>query len=417
MATHVNLLNGLSFTDAELTRFQSVTDLVDQRFNRWLVSQSIVNPINDSFLSHLSAAEYEVERRIRNENNTNRELLDVEIEGQKRRLAKLEEQKDLQERAKKLLNGRLAKTLRETLSDTDKLARTGLSLRGRDADDITHVLRTLYSPSVTFNRIWNAIAVIPKLPEQLAKLVNTAEFCKSIGRDMPQRKVQGREAIGFLGIEGCKVVIPLIIAKNRLRGSSRNFPLSGAKLWSYCVTMGNTATHLLKESGHRDPAEGFMLAVTMLLAHIAVYNVYDHCYDMAREELMGLLRNRNAMDLYFVVPHVNASPTILADTLTEFAPATALELLELFDWENLKRIKKGVTEELTRVPTHKRSMHGQALKQAKHYAKFIMLRESKTFVKDHLRPFLACAFLSDEQIRNLIRANLKHLDLKGFIEA
>lgn len=351
-------------------------------------------------------------KRLPKKQKRTEHCLMLKKKGQAKRLDALKQQKVLLDKANRIVHARLLKDLNQQVDEIDNVFANHL----RVPNTINDLFDTLFNPSVTYSKIWAEISMISELPKQLTYLVNNPQFCKDIGRSQPKTMIQGRESIGFLGIEGNKVVLPLMIIKNRVKMHSEHFPLTGSKLWSYALICGNTCYHLFKKAGYREPIVGYLLGVSAFTGHIAIYNMFDSVFEQTKHYLMKDLRDRNAMDLYYMIPEIKPSPVILSEVFKQFGSELSLNLYKRYDWRESRYITAAVDEGYNRVNTNERSLHGQVLKQALHFTRFLLLRESKAFLSEHFRPFLHCAFLPNDEIKHLLGLDLKQLNLREFIE-
>ena len=406
-----DLLNGLNFEPEALAQFQSVTEVVNNRFNRWLVSRKITNPLSSNIFG-MESDIMAIDQKITQEKSNERELLDIELKGQEARVKKLQDQKDLLIKVNKIFQSRLFKRLQIETKDIDKVITKNLKV----PEEISFLYEVLFSASVTYNKIWSGVCAIPGLEADLTRMVNDESFCKTLGRQAPKQAIKGREAVGFLGINGAKAVITLLSVRRRLNLKTTHFPLSNDKLWSFVVTAGNVANHLLKRAGYREPIQGFVLAGAAMLGHMAILNMFDDVFNQTKHDFMVDLRDKNAMDMYFVAPDVKAHPVVLAEVFVQNATHFSSQVIKSINWQQLPHVREALVQENQRTPMTQRSLFGQVLRQAIHFSKFIMLKESRQFSADHTRPYLYGAYLDKTTINDLLKHNVKQLDLRQFME-
>jgi hypothetical protein len=409
-----NLLNNITLSDSRHLDCLKVQRLVEQRFFQWLISKNLSEneDLHDGLYDGQTCdVEVAIDPAHRKKNQ--RLLLEVEKAGEIARAAKREEQQRVRNLASKMLTQHMRAHMIEKLNEPRHVLTNLLRLPAGMSD----LISLLYSPAANYQRIAGLVQTIQGLPKQLIDIVNNREFCDNIGRE-PRGIKEVLPAVGFIGIEGLKLILPIMTLKSRLRFNCEHYPLLGPKLWSYTITVANSTRQRLKDGGHQDGKEldGVVLGALSVMGMMAIHHQFPQSFEDVRVRCLEMLREQNNRVLYNAMLDATPDLGLLPELFLEKASSVNVMIARNMQWDKLVHVATALDEQHDDVIPTKRTMHGIAVKQGITYSQFDLLRRAKRFTcKEHVLPFLYGACLSQEEATRLLKQDLRKLDLREYI--
>ncbi|WP_108652608.1 hypothetical protein [Dongshaea marina] len=214
-----------------------------QRFRHYLIGQKhqlAADELDDG----LALNEIEDQEQVEQEQQESEEriLLDVE----KARVAREEAQKQQREKevkaASNLIHHKLNELIIHSFHDHHRLLRSTLRLDTSALD----LLALIAEPFPRLSVLASVVEVNQEIRRRILYLVANQRFMKQLGHS-PRQSNSLQTAMGLIGIEVLKLIIPAMLFKYRIRMYSSNTPQMGPKLWRYLLTTGQSVSFLLKE--------------------------------------------------------------------------------------------------------------------------------------------------------------------------
>jgi hypothetical protein len=417
-----NILHFKERTTIDLANSKNITKVVNLRHFQWLITKSLseTEDLSDG-LFNKNYFDQSISLTPENRQSNQRLLLDVEKSGEIRRAEQRRLHEEGRTAAKKTVSDYMSKCMRRHLSDSVHINRKLIRLPSAFAD----LMDALYSKNSNYKTLSSLIVSTTGLEKQLISLVNNPEFCRSVGREA--RKVKtAQAAVGFIGPQGLKQVIPMMVIKSQLKSDCTHYPLMAQKLWSYAITVANGATIVLKNSGYggvNDDArelDGTFLGLFSVLGIIAIHHQFSLSFEDAKQHFLVKYREDKDRKLYDAMLTVEANLDLMHEFMAEFSNKITIMIAEDFKWGGLKYLHSALLKSLgsSDGPFDFTNMcvHSIALNQASCYAKFEMLRRAKRFTaKEHIRPYLDGTMLHPDTINSLIKKDLRKMDLRIYL--
>lgn len=392
---------------------------INARFHNALVSWRLAPQFitedyahDDYIFGEIADAPRDSKRRpLETENQ--RVLLEVEKARQREAQRKKAAEIELLDKVSRLINNRARKELISRINSAEKVL-SGLRLTGNLPVTI-EMMQDLFSPSSTYKSLNSAIAHHNDLAKHFIRTVSTDKFARSVGKK-PRKIKDIHQATGFVGLEMLKVLIPMMMAKLRIRFHDHYFKMLPKKLWQYLIVHANTCVHLLEKEGHREPLDGILISLLSNMGYIAVASQYEFIWDEIKQNTMSQLRKKNMMDKYFKSMNVKPDGRIIASVFHYQHLKTIQNITQEIPWKRMIHLRNGLQEHAEQTPVKQRSRHGRILAQADTYARFEMLNDSKLFQVDDLKLWMAQADFNPAIFKKLVVKDLKRFDLIKFTE-
>lgn len=239
-----------------------------------------------------------------------------------------------------------------------------------------------YTPTLNFQKLGSLAILYNSLGTNILELVNNTQFCKQMGKT-PRKISDPKTAIGFIGVDNCRMLYPVLMTKPLLKWADSNTKLIAPKMWQHAITMANVTRMRLSDAGYKEPDEGVLLGMLRGISQFAICNHFTNCYDDALELVMTRFRENDQREEYFACADVSYSMEFLPTVLERWEKRLTQRIVDYIDWgpRNL-HLKNALLEDINDVSIYDRSLHGVALGQARSYAIYDMMKKSNAFLTD-----------------------------------
>ncbi|WP_317715213.1 HDOD domain-containing protein [Vibrio sp. TH_r3] len=264
-----------------------------------------------------------------------------------------------------------------------------------------HFASFAYSPTLNFSKLGTLTTLSPSLKSNILDLVGNAKFCELLGK-MPKHINDPQMAIGIIGIENCRRLFPVLMAKPLLRWADSNTKLIAPKLWQQLIITANVTRMRLAAAGYKEPDEGVLLGVIRSLSQIAICNYFSQIFEDALVSIMKECRESDDMESYFACSEVKPTLSILPNVIYKLDRVLTKNIVEHIEWDpKVSHLRSALLEDASNKPILERSLHGVALGQGRAYAIYDMLQKSSVFVESHTPYWFANAQLDVKALRQL----------------
>lgn len=274
-----------------------------------------------------------------------------------------------------------------------------------------HFSSFAYSASLNFAKLGTLTTLSPSLKSNVLDLVGNSKFCELLGK-FPKPTKDPAVAIGYIGIDNCRRLFPVLMAKPALRWSDKNTKLIAPKLWQQLIVTANVTRLRLEKAGYKEPDEGVLLGTIRSLAQIAICNYFSQFFEDALVEVMKECREDEDMESYFACSEVKPTLSILPNVIYKLDRLLSERIVEHIDWDQRAlHLRSALLEDICNVPILERSMHGVALGQARAFTIYDMLDRSSAFIDKHAPYWFANVQLDGEALKLLKNCNPGKLTL------
>ncbi|MFC1235786.1 HDOD domain-containing protein [Vibrio sp. F74] len=369
---------------------------------RYLVDQADVDTILSAQGEYCESVIFEEKERI---TENQRVLLQCE------KLKVIERQERLEER-----QFILDKVVTRVAMKTERLMIEKLSTLSVDRliwgfPQFDHFSSFAYSASLNFSKLGSLTALSQSLKSNVLDLVGNSKFCELLGK-LPKHTNDPSVAIGYIGINNCRRLFPVLMAKPLLRWSDKNTKIMSPKLWQQLIVTANVTRLRLVKAGYKEPDEGILLGTIRSLAQIAICNYFSQFFEDALVGVMKECRENEDMESYFACAEVKPTLAVLPNVIYKLDRLLTERIIQHIEWDQrVLHLRGALLEDVSDTPILKRSLHGVALGQARAFAIYDMLDRSSAFVDKHAPYWFANVQLDGEALDALKNSNPGKLTL------
>ncbi len=394
----------------KLTKASAITliESVDKLFLHFLVGKKGISQ-EDKYNDGLSEIEFnDTALEIQSElilipnGRHQRILLDVE----KKRVIREEANKRLNDKRNALLTRyfqqSLLKTINVRLEDSDAVVFERLQLH----DSTLELLRTLIGGEPRYSILASLLDQNTGIKKHLLSLVDSEKFMNKLGRS-PRHVRDIQSAVGLIGTDVLRYLVPAILFKYRISADSRHNTLFAKKLWRYGLTLGQTCTALMIADNYRRPYEGMLLSTMINFAYVASYQQYLSSFEAVRNNCLEKAREKGEKYQHAFFYDIDTDPTSLkALLLSQSNLQLSLSLSEKLFSKSFPHLVNTLKEEVEATPYEERSRLGQILFKAVRFAKYDQLRSSRLFKEEWLEKYIKDSHIELDVYKNLVHEEL-----------
>lgn len=403
------LLSDKRYSGKTLDLIKRCDKRIDTHFHRHLVSQNsdLAITYNDGLFHENDFVRDGVSLGMNSRKHLQRILLDVEVDAELKRAISRAAKYEMVLKAEKLLAEEMSRSMISKIKITSDLSSAMLKL----PEGFPEFIDVLFDPELRYSNLIGIIENMPTVKNRLLNLVNNDKFCKRIGK----RNVvthDTKAAIGFLGIESVKIILPLLVVKSQLRFSCSHFSKIAKRLWFFHVLTANAYKELMHINGnHERGAEGFMCTMFTTLGRASIHNLFLQCFEDVKSKMLSTLRADNNYALYNAMIDAKPDPTLLTKSLYSLSPLATKKLMSQFSNKRVENIKLAVAENIMKVDCHSRSLAGIAFGQAESIAKRYMLEETDSFPENLSKGYDCCTYIKPETRRHMEDVDLTFIQV------
>ncbi|MCU8516780.1 HDOD domain-containing protein [Vibrio vulnificus] len=265
----------------------------------------------------------------------------------------------------------------------EKLLNTPIDKLFNGIPNFDHLASFAYSPSLSFSKLTTLTTLSHQLSSSILDLVTNPKFCERIGKSS-KSATDAKIAIGQMGIENCRLLFPVLMARPMLKWSDANTKLIAPKMWQHMIVTANVTRMRLQDANFKEPDAGILIGVLRTVGQFLASNHFTHTFEDALVEMMLKYREQDMREEYYACAEVVANMSFLPKIIFELEGQLAKRVLESMDWPaNAMFIKNAVIEDIDNVPVEERSIAGAALAQGRAFSIYDGLQHSNAFVEKH----------------------------------
>lgn len=368
--------------------------LLDRQFNSLLISLSFARKLDANSVSLESE---EISRQ--------RELLEVEQRRQDQRNRVIASRKHQQEVISDVLHERVFNTIREALTEPEKLRSQVLDI----SDHAVSLLDNLYARATSVRKLEQHATYLPWLEENLIRVVNLPPFADL--EDTKRVKVTSiRNAMGFIGTKDLRILVPAYTMQNLIPKHIEPFNLLRQKLWEHSLTTAITAQVLAELDGEISPELAFVTAMLHDLGKGALARLYATTFDEVQRQLLRELREEVRSERYNALLELMPSELFLRNLMLHYSNVFTTKLFSEIKFQFIPF--NAVYQDLAHsTKVNELSGLPRILYQAQRYSQFRMMYSANFATADDGKLLSKDAELSQSSLEVLRGVNLKRLRL------
>ncbi|CAH1521193.1 HDOD domain-containing protein [Vibrio owensii] len=301
------------------------------------------------------------------------------------------------------------KTLQTVINDVSKVAERmlGKKLEALPIDKLSSNLPAFeqfasfaYTPSLSLRKLTDLANNSHQLSSTIADLIENSRLRERGSSAKNNSDV--RIAIGRIGVENCRKLFPVLMARPMMRWSDNNTKVLTPKFWQQLVLTANITKMRLNETDVPDPDCGVLIGTLRSLGSIVLINHFTDTFEDALIEVMLNYRKTNRKDEYYACADVRPNSAFLPKVIVDMEALVTKRLVENFNWpKNVEHIKVAILEDIENKPVLERSVYGAALAQARAYAIYDNLSRSEVFTEKHKPFWFANVQISGEALSSI----------------
>ena len=379
-----------------------LTEKIEQLFLRFLVGKNKIYQ-EEEYNDGLSEGEPKEDKSEKNESGWNqRVLLDVEKERVKREQVEQRLKDKRNAVLMRYFQQQLLKRVNEKLENSENVINDQLQLR----EGTRELLKKLLAGEPRYSVLASLLESNVATRNRLLHLVSCEHFMRELGRD-PRQLRDIQSAIGMIGTDVLRFLIPAILFKCRINTYSSHSRLFARKIWRYEMTLGQTCSALMQQAGYRRPYEGMLLSAMVNFAYVASYQQYIASFDVVRTACLDQARekgDKNSHDFFFDIQTDAAS--LQALLVAQGNLKLSLSLSEKMFQKDFPHLVNALKEEVEQLPFEERTTVGKILFKAIRFAKHDQLRSARLFKAQWLDEYLQESQIDVATYKTLLRQEL-----------
>ncbi len=344
----------------------------------------------------------EATQQYSEQENHRRELLAVEEEAKKEKIIAQHGEQHFRDQVSAHLYNKIITQINNTLNEQEQLFQHVLRIE----NTTTAILDLLAVRAASIKRIKPLAKSLLWLSNDIINLVNKPQYRKRADVQIHSVDV----ALGYIGLDNLKLVMPTFILKHYLPSNTSPFSLMRRKLWNDSLSTGLAASLLAQKQGI-DEYSAFTAGLLSNLGRFIVTRVFFRAYhDIHATEVKKAFDNKDKR-LHDVLLAIKPDADVLLNQLTRHSARIGAEIIELMRFERLP-----LTEPLFDLAytTQYTKMHpiAQIITKVQGYIAFRNLAKEGLINSHESKLLLATAKLLPEDIALLKKSDIDHLKLK-----
>jgi hypothetical protein len=257
-----------------------------------------------------------------------RTLLDIEQQAAFNRQAGVIAKQQFVEFTQAHLHDQVAEELFLRLGNFDTVASTVFNL----ADGFPAVLDVLSARALTVSQLESHLTPVEWLKDDFLKLVNQPQYRNKTPSGNFIKEI--KPAIGLLGLEAMKQVLPVFALKRALPHATDPFTGFKSQIWQYSIAVALAAQRLAEETGE-NPFVAYCAGLFHSLGYLVVARTYLRTYQQVKQAAMLKARDDRDTELTDALDSLDADASFLNSCFQEFAANISADLVS--KW-GLKRV-------------------------------------------------------------------------------
>lgn len=374
-----SILSSKRYKPSAIAAAAKVSKEIEARYSKWLVSLQFL--VDQSDVDYVFSRQPEFCESIileEGERITEHQRLLLEVE--KERVHEKRQEDMIRQQRHESVSELIQKEAEDILSQRFK-ENTVERLVGIHAG-FEEFLSFAYSPQLTFSRLGAIVINYRNLANSVMELVKNPRFCKQVGKT-PKSLTEGKAAIGFIGIENCRTIFPVLLAKPLLKWADHNTKVMTPKVWQHTILMANVTRMRLADAGYKEPDEGVFIGIIRSMALFAACNHFSDSFEVAKENIIKEFRENKMRDEYFACAEIRPTLGFLPKVILKLEKKLTKRIIDYIDWDmRTVHLKNALLEDISGIPILERSLHGAALGQARAYAIYDLMSRTGAFEKE-----------------------------------
>lgn len=415
MRIYKPMSNLISLRKFDIKTAEPAIQFLHKKYYLWLVNTTDedLSPFDDGLYSGENFISDDIALSKNNRKKNQRLLLEVEKDAEIRRANDRAEKQELTDQARYVLAKNMKKHMKKKLSEHNYVINELLRLPA----NFSSVINLIYNENAVFSKLSSLLESTPEMKSIIIAQANNPQFCKAINRkNMTVKDL--KPALGVIGIEGLKLLMPLMFVKSRLRHECKFFPTLGAKIWGEAIVTSNTFRQMLRDIQQTNVNElqGIVAGAIIALAKTAIHKQFCSSFEEVRLSCLNGLKENNNRNLYNAMINVEHEPGLMVNVLRESTNDVVKIIVNELQWDQLPAIKIALLDMIDEKPIERCDTSGAMLSQSLYFTKYLLLRNSRNFEKKGLlKQLLYYSKITKVTCASLLAEDLRKIDIQRYI--
>lgn len=332
------------------------------------------------------------------QSNARRRLLHVEKLAKKQKLNSAQAKAAVVEKASDVLHDAVQLAIKETLQNGQTLYQSVLSM----PEVVSELLDTLATKACSVSKLERLLLDFSWLQDEIIRIVNSPEHRRLDARGKAIVVESIRTALGSLGIENLRKIIPLLVLKSTLPQITDPFPQIKTRLAEVGIGTANTCAKLAELRG-MSVYNAYLLGLFSVIGISATWRVFFKNYAAQHQEAISTALNKRDQPTHTALQLVDPSPARLTEIRQLYAKEATTRVFEYMLFKRLNVLTPWTDE------THPLA---KVLTDAQGYTQLKMLARNRLVQKDEVKATLVALRLPKEELEALNKVDIFALQVQ-----
>ncbi|MDF2178666.1 HDOD domain-containing protein [Aliiglaciecola sp. CAU 1673] len=302
------------------------------------------------------------------------------------------------------VNAEIIVRLEQLLPDLELL----YSRLGAD-NNLCEVLDLLTVKACSLGRLEPVATTVPWLQADLIKMINMPKYRKTDakGKVIPVESL--RMALGFMGIDNLKIVIPSLAFRRWLPQITDPYPHIKTRLWDHALASA-LACKAIAEVVEIEPSHAFTLGMFHEAGKIVLTRLYFKLFDEVQRDALQEAHNERMKEEHSALRELQPSGAHLAEVYDKYSTEVSSRLIRRMDFKRLP-VAAAMEEVAINTPFKDMSPLAKTLLQGAAFSKYSMAKALHQITIEEAKDYLRAFHMPPGALTALKHADLRRLNL------
>lgn len=382
-----------------MTAQQSIQDLIDFRFDNLYLGLN-----RGQQAARLDNAD-DIEQVETEQANARRRLLWVEKVAIRDKQLNAKSEQSYVDSIREMVHKEISSRLQQLLEDSDHLYSTVLGVD----EQIPPLLDILSVKACSISRVQPLAAAMPWLYDDIKKLVNSPKYRKTDSKGKVITVENLRMALGFLGIENLKLVIPSLSFRRWIPQITDPFPQIKTRMWEHALGTALSCKKIAQVVGVEE-GHAFTLGMLHEVGRIIIVRMYFRLFDQVQRDAISEAHDTKKREEHAALTKIVPSGAFLIQLMQQYGPELSSRMIEQMGMQRVF-IANAMEEYASKTPIQHMSPMAQTLLQGVAYSKYRILKNYRLIEMAEAKKYLAATHMPNGALAALKTTDLRSLNL------
>lgn len=271
------------------------------------------------------------------------------------------------------------------------------------------VIDFLNTNACSVGKLEEKVKIMRWLHDEVIRMVNLPQYRKTDRLGRGQRMESLKMALGHIGIENLKQVLPSLALRRMIPQITDPYPLLKKKLWEHSLGTAIIAKHMAEFEEENGPA-AFIAGMFHEIGKMALCRTYFRTFDEVQREALHEAHEEKKIDDYDGLRSIQPSGEFLVQLFVKYSPEITARAIDQMEFQRIN-IKEPMREFCEGIPVAEKSALGRIIQQANAYSEFRMLKSRDLINLDEAKAFIKANRIRPGTIAHLRTVDMKRLNL------